>query len=98
MVVECFENAFIKLNQDICDLPAPGHNYETVWVKKCKTEIWENHCKQKLPGTVSESNLNFNEYKFDMPSRAEKILAAKTRDMAPNDSKKIKDIEVIKSL
>lgn len=72
MVVECFENAFIKLNQDICDLPAPGHNYETVWVKKCKTEIWENHCKQKLPGTVSESNLNFNEYKFDMPSRAEK--------------------------
>lgn len=33
-----------------------------------------------------------------MPSRAEKILAAKTRDMAPNDSKKIKDIEVIKSL
>ena len=66
--------------------------------KKCKTEIWENHCKQKVPGTISESNLNFNEYKFDMPSRAEKILAAKTRDMAPNDSKKIKDIEVIKSL
>ena len=55
----------MKLNQGKCHLLGSGDKYETVRAKIGDTKIWESN-KQKLPGVVTDRNLNFIEYVFDL--------------------------------
>ena len=63
--LEWFENNFMKLNQGKCHLLGSGDKHETVRAKIGDTKIWESN-KQKLPGVVTDRNLNFIEYVFDL--------------------------------
>ena len=65
LAVEWFENNFMKLNQDKCHLLVSRHKHETVWAKIGETKIWESN-KQKLLGVVTDRNLNFDKYVFDL--------------------------------
>ena len=65
LALEWFENNFMKLNQGKCHLLGSGDKHETVRSKIGETKIWESN-KQKLPGVVTDRNLNFIEYVFDL--------------------------------
>ena len=69
LVVERFENNFMKLNQDNCHLLVSGHKHEAVWAKIGETKIWESN-KQKLFGVVIDRNLNFDKYDFDLSKKS----------------------------
>ena len=60
LAIEWFENDFMKLNQDKCNLLVLGLKYENVWAKSGKTKIWESK-KQKLLGVEIDRTLNFDE-------------------------------------
>ena len=59
LAVEWFENTFMKLNQDKCNLLVSGHKNEIVWTKIGETKIQESN-KQKLLGVVIDRNQNFD--------------------------------------
>ena len=78
LVVERFENNFMKLNQDNCHLLVSGHKHETVWAKIGETKIWESN-KQKLLEFDIDRNLNFAEYVFDLSKKARRKLSVLAR-------------------
>ena len=59
LAVGWFENNFMKLNQDKCNLLVSGHKNEIVWAKIGETKIQESN-KQKLLGVVIDRNQNFD--------------------------------------
>ena len=78
VAVECFENNFMKLNQDKCHLLVSGHKHETVCAKIGETKIWESN-KQKLLGVVIDRNLSFDEYVFDLCKKTGRKLSVLAR-------------------
>ena len=59
LVIEWFENNFIKINQAKCNLHALGFKYENVWVKIGKIKNWESK-KQTLLGREIDRILSFD--------------------------------------
>ena len=78
LVVERFENNFMKLNQDKCHLIVSGHKHETVWAEIGEKKIWESN-KRKLLGVAIDRNPNFDEYVFDSCKKAARKLSALAR-------------------
>ena len=78
LAVEWFENNFMNLNQDKCDLLVSEHKHEPVWAKIGETKIWESN-RQKLLGVVIDRNLNFDEYVFDLCKKAGTELSVLAR-------------------
>ena len=78
LAVEWFENNFMKLNQDKCNLLVPGDKHETLWAKIGETKIWESN-KQNLLGVAIDRNLFFDEYVFHLCKKAGRKLSVLAR-------------------
>ena len=57
---EWFENNFMKLNQDKCDLLASGHKHEIVWAKIGETKICESNKQRLLCVVISRILISMN--------------------------------------
>ena len=71
LVIECFENSSMKLNQDKCHLLVSGFKYQNVWAKIEKTKIWESK-KQKLLRVEIDRTLSFDEHIASLCKKAGK--------------------------
>ena len=78
LATEWFENNYMKLNQEKCQLLVSGNKFENVWAKVGRAKIWESP-KQKLLVVVIDRNLNFNEYVSSLCRKAGKKLSALAR-------------------
>ena len=74
LAVEWYENNFMKLNQGKWRFLVSGHQHETVWAKIGEEKFWETN-KPKLLGVVTDRNLNFNKYDFDLCKKAGRKLS-----------------------
>ena len=74
LAIEWFETNILKLSIEKCHLLISGHKYENVWVKMGDEKIWEN-AKQKLLGTETERNLNFDDHVISLSKKGGRKLA-----------------------
>ena len=59
LVIAWFQNNFMKLNTDKCQLLVVGHKFEHTWVRVGPDKIWEDHSVKLLRVSIG------NELKFD---------------------------------
>ena len=74
LVIEWFENNYMKLNEDKCHLLV-GHRYETLWANIGKTRIWESK-SEKLLGLTIDIYLNSDDDVFTFYKKASRKLSA----------------------
>ena len=61
LLVQWFEENYMKLNKEKCHLLVSGHKYEHIWIKINNYMIWENK-NVKLLGVNIDSELKFNDH------------------------------------
>ena len=60
LAIVCFQNIYMKLNEDKCHLLVGGYKHESIWAKIGDARIWESN-KQKLLGVHIDRTLSFDE-------------------------------------
>ena len=60
LAIECFQNIYMKLNEDKCHLLVGGYKHESICAKIGDARIWESN-KQKLLGVHIDRTLSFDE-------------------------------------
>ena len=59
LVIEWFENSYIKFNQEKFHLLVSGNKFENIWAEIDHAKIWKSP-KQKLLGVVIDRDLSFD--------------------------------------
>ena len=78
LAIEWFENNYMKLNHDKCQLLISGFKYESIWVTIGKSRIWENK-NAKLLGINIDRDLKFDEHVSTLCKKASCKLTALCR-------------------
>ena len=77
LAIEWFENNYMKLNQEKCNLVS-GSKFENIWAEIGNKKIWESP-RQKLQGIVTDRHLSFDGYVSSLCRKAGKKLYALAR-------------------
>ena len=77
LAIEWFENNYMKLNQEKCNLVS-GSKLENIWAEIGNKKIWESP-RQKLLGIVTDRHLTFDGYVSSLCRKAGKKLSALAR-------------------
>ena len=78
LLVQWFEETYMKLNKEKCHLLVSGHKYEHIWIKINNYMIWENK-NVKLLGVNIDSELKFNDHVSNIYKKACRKLTALKR-------------------
>ena len=78
LLVQWFEENYMKLNKEKCHLLVSGHKYEHIWIKINNYMIWENK-NVKLLGVKIDSELKFNDHVSNIYKKACRKLTALKR-------------------
>ena len=87
IAIEWFENNYMEINSDKCQLFISGNKFEHLWTKIGNTRIWENQTV-KLLGITIYDELNFDEHLTNVCLKANRELSALTRTRKYLDFKK----------
>ena len=79
LTIEWFESDWMKLNQDRCHFPPPGHKHEMICVNIGQTKTWESR-KQKPLGIIIDRNLRFDKNVLNQCKKAGRKLSALTKN------------------
>ena len=78
LAIEWFENNYMKLNQEKCNLVVSENKFENIWADIDHAKIWESP-KQKLLVVVIDRDLSFDGYVSSLCRKAGKKLSALAR-------------------
>ena len=78
LAIEWFENNYMKLNQEKCNLVVSENKSENIWADIGHAKIWESP-KQKLLVVVIDRDLIFDGYVSSLRRKAGKKLSALAR-------------------
>ena len=78
LAIEWFENNYMKLNQEKCNLVVSENKFENIWADIDHAKIWESP-KQKLLVVVIDRDLSFDGYVSSLCRKAGKKLSALVR-------------------
>ena len=78
LLVQWFEENYMKLNKEKCHLLVSGHKYEHIWIKINNYMIWENK-NVKFLGVNIDSELKFNDHVSNIYKKSCKKLTALQR-------------------
>ena len=78
LAIEWFENNYMKLNQEKCNLVVSENKFENIWADIGHAKIWESP-KQKLLVVVIDRDLSFDGYVSSLRRKAGKKLSALAR-------------------
>ena len=54
LVIAWFQNNYMKLNTDKCQLLVAGHKFEHTWVRVGPDKIWEDHSIKLLGVSIKQ--------------------------------------------
>ena len=91
LAIECFENNYMKLNEDKFHLLVAGHRYETLWANIGETRVWKNK-NEKLLGLTIDRNLNFDNHVFALCKKAGRKLSVLSRNFKLHELWKKKEL------
>ena len=78
IVIDWFQNNYIKMNSDKCHLLMVGHKFEQIWTKFGTDLIWERN-SIKLLGTTTDIHLKFDKNVSLSCAKANRKLSAIAR-------------------
>ena len=78
LAIEWFENNYMKLNQEKCNLVVSENKFENIWADIGHAKIWESP-KQKLLVVVIDRDLSVDGYVSSLCKKAGKKLSALAR-------------------
>ena len=78
IVIDWFQNNYIKMNSDKCHLLMVGHKFEQIWTKFGTDLIWERN-SIKLLGTTTDIHLKFDKNVSLSCAKATRKLSAIAR-------------------
>ena len=78
IAMKWFENNYMKMNSDKCDLSASGKKSEHFWVKTDNNRIWESRTLTLL-GISLDNELQFDEYLYNVCLKANRKLSASSK-------------------
>ena len=78
LAIEWFENNYMKLNKDKCNVLFAGHKFEHLWLDVGNNRIWESNY-EKMLGILIDNSLIFDNYVAKICRKSSRKLTALAR-------------------